>query len=485
MVWSQRAARLNVMNLPRFGCLLALAAALPLLAAARDRRIDVVLTARDTADRLTPQAALTLEPLAQPDEIFPTVMVDPAKTFQTLVGIGGALTDAAAETYAQLPPERQRELLRAYFNRETGIGYSLCRIPINSCDFSSASHSYDEVDGDVELKHFSIEPDRRFRLPFIRAVLAVAGAEPPKLFASPWSPPAWMKTNGSMLQGGKLKPEYARTWAEYYGRFVRAYAAEGVALWGLTVQNEPMSAQTWESCVFTAEEERDFVRDHLGPALARAGLSELKLMIWDHNRGLLYQRAKAVYDDPEAARYVWGAAFHWYVGDHYDNVRQVRDAWPDKQLLLSEACFGRFDSARLGEWRWGEKYGTALIRDLNNGSAGWTDWNILLDERGGPNHLNGFCFAPVHADTRTGTLTYLNSYYYLGHFSKYLRPGARRVAVTTNDDRLLATAFQNPDGSIATVVLNTGDEALAFRLWIDGQAATMSAPAHSILTARY
>jgi len=269
--------------------------------------VDVWLTARDTGDRLALKPPATFEPLEQPVEDAPTVMIDPTKRFQTIEGFGGALTDAAAETWAKLPPERQQEVLTAYFDPDEGIGYSLCRTHIHSCDFSSESYAYTEVPGDVELAHFSLDHDRRFRLPFIRAALETAGA-PVKIFASPWSPPAWMKTNGSMLHGGKLRTEYRDAWARYFVRFVEGYEKEGVPIWGLTVQNEPMAAQTWESCIFTAAEERDFVRDHLGPALERAGLSRLKLMIWDHNRGIMFQRTQVVYDDAEAARYVWERA---------------------------------------------------------------------------------------------------------------------------------------------------------------------------------
>ena len=208
-------------------------------------------------------------------------------------------------------------------------------------------------------------------------------------------------------------------------------------------------------------------------------------MIWDHNRGIMYQRVKAVYDDPAAAKYVWGAAFHWYVGDHFDNVRLVHEAWPDKNLLMTEACLGPFAADRVQGWSLGEAYGNSLIHDLNNWAVGWTDWNVPLDERGGPNHVGNYCFAPVHADTRSGALTFLNSYYYIGHFSKFIRPGARRIATTLNDDRLLASAFLNADGRVAVVVLNLKDEAIDFKLWIDGRAATTNSPAHSIITFVY
>jgi len=445
---------------------------------------ELVLTAKGTADRLSRKAPLTFAPLSQPDELTPVVMVDPRKTFQTIEGIGGALTDSSAETYAKLPPKSQQEVLTAYFDEEKGIGYSFCRTNIHSCDFSSDVYTYDDVAGDTELKNFSIDHDRKYRIPFIKAALATAKT-PFTLFASPWSPPAWMKTNDNMLRGGKLKPEYAEAWASYYGRFVKAYEKAGIAIWGLSVQNEPMAVQTWQSCIYTGEEERDFVRDHLGPALERDGLSGLKLMVWDHNRGLLYARAKVVYDDPEASKYVWGAAFHWYVGDHFDQVRQTYEAWSDKRLVFSEGCPELFNAAKVAEWQWGEKYGLSMLMDLSNGTSAWTDWNVLLDELGGPNHVGNFCYAPIHADTKTGELTYMNSFYYIGHFSKYVRPGAKRVSAVTDDDRLLATAFKNTDGKVAVVVLNLSDDTVPFSFWIDGAAAKTSSPAHSIMTLVY
>jgi glucosylceramidase len=458
-----------------------LAAATPAAPAdAPPARASIWVTAKATGDRLASKEPAAFEPMPQPDEHFSTVIVDPKKTFQEIEGFGGALTDAAAETFAKLPKERQRELLDAYFDPAKGIGYSLARTHINSCDFSSASYAYAEP-GDVDLRTFSVAPDRRFRLPFIKAALATAKG-PVKIYASPWSPPAWMKTNNDMLHGGQLKPELRDAWARYYVRFVEEYEKEGVPMWGLTVQNEPMATQTWESCLFTGEEERDFVRDHLGPALEKAGLQRLKLMVWDHNRGILYQRAKAVYDDPAAARYVWGTAFHWYVGDHFDNVRVVHDAWPEKALLFTEGTPVNYSPEVVKDWKWGEVYATSILRDVQNWAAGWTDWNVLLDERGGPNHVGNFCFAPVHGDTKTGELTFTSAYYYIGHVSKFVRPGARRVATTTNDDDLLASAFVHPDGRLVAVVMNKTDADKDFALWVDGRAAKAKSPAHSILT---
>jgi glucosylceramidase len=265
-----------------------------------------------------------------------TITVDPRKRFQKMEGFGGAFTESAAVTLQKLTPEKQAEVMKAYFDPHTGLGYSMGRTHINSCDFSLGNYAYDEVDGDLELKHFSIEHDRAAILPMVKEAMRLSGGL--KLFASPWSPPAWMKTNGQMNHGGQLKPECRDAWARYYCRYIREYEKEGVPFWGLSVQNEPEATQTWDSCRYTGEEERDFVRDHLGPTLKKEGLGHLRLMIWDHNRDVLYDRAKVVYDDPQAAQYVWGAAFHWYVGDHFDNLTAVHEAYPDKHLLFSEGC---------------------------------------------------------------------------------------------------------------------------------------------------
>ncbi len=446
----------------------------------------IYLTAQGTSDQLTEKGQVVFQPLAQPEENSPLIIVDPAATFQTIVGIGGALTDASAETFFKLPAERQKEVIRSYYDPVSGIGYTLGRTHIHSCDFSSDSYTYVKP-GDQELKSFSIDHDLKFRIPLIK--LALAAYPQMKIFASPWSPPAWMKTNNDMLHGGKLLARYNDIWAGYYVKFIKAYAAQGIPMWGLTVQNEPMAVQTWESCVFTAEEERNFVKNHLGPALAAAGMGDLKLMIWDHNRTLMYQRASTVYEDPEASRYVWGTAFHWYVGTDPSVAGLVHDAFPDKAIFFSEGCNYPFSWNTFNDWKWGENYGRSMIGDFNNWACGWTDWNILLDERGGPNHVNNFCFAPIHADTRKGTLHYMNAYYYIGHFSKFIRPGAKRIACSSSSGELPATAFINTDGCKVTVVMNTSDKAQEATIWSNGmgkhrggQTLRSTLPPHSIAT---
>lgn len=443
-------------------------------------RVKVFLTSPAPGERLAQKADCKFAYYPQPEEDEAVVFIDEKVTFQTCLGMGAAFTDASAETYDKLPAELQEEIMRAYFDPQSGIGYNLGRIPIHSSDFSSSSFTYVK-ENDKELKTFTVDRDLKYRIPFIKKALARAN-RPVILFASPWSPPAWMKTNNNMLLGGKLKPDMRQPWANYYVKFINEYEQLGIPIWGLTVQNEPMSPQRWESCLFTAEEERDFVKNHLGPTLHRNNLQNKKLMIWDHNRGLLYQRAKVVYDDPEAAKYVWGAGFHWYMGDHFDNVRMVHDAFPQKNLLFTEGCFYPFDWQKITDWNWGEKYAKSIINDFNNWAVGWTDWNLLVDEKGGPNHVKNYCYAPIVADTKNGKLHYMNSFYYIGHFSKFIRPGAWRIACSSVLDELSATAFKNPDGSLVTVVLNAGEKPMVLKLWFEAHIACVQLPAHGIVT---
>ena len=452
---------------------------------AAGKTAQVYTTAQGTDQRLAAGAALAFQPAGQPVETQVCVFVDPGHTFQMLMGIGGALTDAAAETFAKLPKARQKELLQAYYNPATGIGYSLARTSIGSCDFSSDSYTY-VADNDAQLKTFSVKHDEKYRIPLIKQAIAAAGGSLP-LFVSPWTPPAWMKTNRDLLHGGKLLPEFRQPWADYYVKFIKTYEQKGIPIWGLTVQNEEMATQAWESCLYTAEEERDFIKQYLGPTLQKGGLGDKKLIAWDHNRDLVYQRASTVLDDPEAAKYLWGVGYHWYEtwtgsGMLFDNVRRVHETYPATNLMLTEACVEKFSFDRVNEWQLGERYGYSMLNDFNAGTVGWTDWNVLLDETGGPNHVGNFCFAPIIADTRSGKLLYTSAYYYIGHFSKFIRPGAQRIATTANRDWLQATAFRNPDGKVAVVVLNTSDKKQDFQLWIKGQAAATTSLPHSIAT---
>jgi len=238
--------------------------------------------------------------------------------------------------------------------------------------------------------------------------------------------------------------------------------------------------------MYTADEERDFIKNYLGPTLWKNGMQDKKLIAWDHNRDLMYHRASAILSDSAAARYVWGIGFHWYESwtgaPIPENVKRVAEAFPGKQLLLTEACNYPFSWETFDQWHWGENYGTSMISDFNNGAVAWTDWNILLDETGGPNHVKNFCFAPVHADLRDGSLHYMNSYYYIGHFSKYIMPGAKRIACSSNRAQLQTTGFKNPDGKVVVIIMNTGDTQVEYRLYVEEQAAEFISLPHSIMT---
>lgn len=428
---------------------------------------------------------IVFKALPQPLETEPTIFIDPNQTFQTMVGIGGAITDASAEVFAKLSKDKQQELLNAYYSKEKGIGYTLARTHINSCDFSNGSYTYVK-DNDKELKTFDISHDDKYRLPMIKQAIEVAGNDLP-LYVSPWSPPAWMKDNNSMLQGGKLKDEFKQSWANYYVKYIQELEKRNIPVWGLTVQNEPMAKQRWESCIYTAEEERDFIKTYLGPTLAKAKMGDKKLIAWDHNRDLIYQRASVILSDPEAAKYVWGIGFHWYetwTGSQmlFENLNRVKESFPDKELIFTEGCKEKFDMDSINNWSLGERYGHSMINDFNSGTAAWTDWNILLDENGGPNHVGNYCFAPVHANVKTNELIYTNAYYYIGHFSKFIAKGAKRIIVSSSRDALQATAFVNPNGKIAVVVMNQTDKEIKHLLWIKGQAAETISAAHSIST---
>ena len=452
---------------------------------AEARKIVVYTTAEKSEHRITATDTLTFKRFGQPLETQVCVFVDPTKTFQTHLGIGGAITDAAAETFARLTKAKQQEVLDAYFDPQKGIGYTLARTNIHSCDFSSGSYTY-VTEGDKELKSFSVAHDEQFRIPLIKRAIAATGGKL-TLFGSPWSPPAFMKDNNDMLHGGKLKPEFYQTWANYFTRFIKAYQSKGIPVWGVSIQNEPMATQKWESCIFSAEEERDFLKNYLGPTMKREGLGDKKIIAWDHNRDLVYQRASTILTDPEAAKYVWAIGFHWYEpwsggAPMFDNVKLVHESFPGTNLLFTEGCADSFDSQKIHDWKLGEMYGRSMINDFNCGAVGWTDWNILLDETGGPNHVGNFCFAPLHADTKTGQLIYTNSFYYVGHFSKFIRPGARRIISSPSRSALVSTAFMNTDGQVSTVVMNQGDQQVTYYLWVDGHAAEVNSPPHSIQT---
>ena len=439
----------------------------------RNKTLQVYTTAKDTELRLTKTSEQVFKKKVQPLETEVAIFINPKKTFQKYLGIGGAITDASSEVFATLNAAQQNKLLESLYGKD-GIGYNIIRTSIHSSDFGLGSFTYVK-EGDADLKTFSIEKDKEKRIPFIKRAIDLI-KDDLVFYASPWSPPAFMKSNKNMLQGGKLLPEFRQAWADYYVKFIKAYEEEGIPVWGLTIQNEPMAVQRWESCIYTADEERDFLKNYLGPTLEKEGLGDKKIVVWDHNRDLISERANTIFEDPEASKYAWGIGFHWYETwtgglPKYDNLKNINESFPSKNMLFTEGCQEGFDTERLHFWPNAERYGNSMINDFNSGVVGWTDWNILLDERGGPNHVQNFCFAPIHANTKTGELIYTPTYYYIGHFSKFIKPGALRVSTTTSRTTIESTSFQNENGTIVTVVMNKTDHTIGYKL-IVGAAET-------------
>lgn len=409
--------------------------------------------------------------------------------YQEVLGFGGAFTESSALNLRHVSNEMRRKVLELYFDPEKGIGYNFCRSTINSCDFSEKPYSYDEVEDDFALAHFDIAHDREAVLPMIKEALDIA--EELVLFASPWSPPAWMKTNGKMAKGGKLREDCREAWAKYVARFVQEYQKEGVFIWGVTVQNEAKAEQGWESCVYTAGEERDYVTGYLKPTFERMGLGDRKILFWDHNKERVVDRAKETLCSQRARSCFDGIAVHWYSGDHFSALDVTHQLFPEKYLIASEQCGGK---GRRPEQS-GERYAHDIIGDLNNWVNAWVDWNMFLNEDGGPSHWldeqrsEGRAEkkiwvgeSPIVYDREKEELDIRSSYYYMGHFSKYIRRGARRIGYSVYDSALEACAFRNTDGSIVCVVLNRTETDKEFALRYRQEIADVKAKAHSIMT---
>lgn len=403
----------------------------------------------------------------------------PEMEYQTILGFGGAVTEAAGYAYSKLTKENQEKALELYFGLE-GNRYHLMRTHIDSCDFSLSTYAAMNDPEDTHMQSFTLVREEQYILPLLRAATKKAG-KAFDLMLSPWSPPAFMKTNGSRTHGGKLKEEYRKVWAEYICRYIKEYEQKGFLVNRLTIQNEPAAVQTWDSCIYTAEEEKIFVRDYLYPTLAEQGLSHVKLNIWDHNKERMYERAKAILDE-DTSPMVDGVAFHWYSGDHFESIAITHEAYPDKELIFTEGCveYSRFTADQLKN---AQMYAHDIMGNLNSGMTGFIDWNIFLDEKGGPNHVGNYCDAPIMVDTRTGELMVKLSFDYIGHFSKYIAPGARRIGLSKYTSELEVTAFKNPDGTLVLVALNATVKPLPVILRLNGKLIEFEVAESSMATA--
>ncbi|EEY54376.1 glucosylceramidase, putative [Phytophthora infestans T30-4] len=380
------------------------------------------------------------------------IIVDVNTKFQEIMGFGGAFTEASALQFYKLSKEKQEELLTLYFDKNKGSAYTFGRVPMGSSDFSPSSYSFDDVVDDMDLEHFDkeVKHDQEALIPFIKRAL---DRQPNlKLFLAPWSPPTWMKRGSlnyepSMLNSAKpigLKDDVRATWAQYFSEFITAYKKHGIDFWGLTPQNEPQAEVPWESCMYTAEYQAEFIGNYLGPVLERDH-PDLVLMVFDHNRGSVRQWAEEIYNHPTAAQYVDGMAFHWYDDERYmDGVEyheRLNDTYfidQNRFMLATESCncpdVGHGDLA----WFRAQRYGHDIMTDLNNYVAGWVDWNLILDHKGGPNHLANMCDAPIILTEDEKDFFIQPMYYFIQHFSKYIPVGSRRVKTQ------VATRFAQP-----------------------------------------
>jgi len=453
------------------------------------KALHLVETAKDTSSRLTPldpslrRMPATRHPVA-------VLTIRPEDVRQTLVGFGAALTEASSHVLSFLRPEDRDQVLDDHYGPQ-GQGYVLARSHLGSCDFSLGHWSLTPTPGDTALAHFDMAMADRYLVPLMKDANRHAQGGL-RLMITPWSPPAWMKTNGRMDQGGQLRAEFRGAWADTFVRYLAELRTRGLEVWSVTVQNEPAAVQRWDSCEWTAEEEADFTVEFLKPRLAAGGFGHVKVLVWDHNRDLLWDRAQASFGRPGALAAVDGLGVHWYSGDQYDQVAQCAAAWPDKLLVFTEGCVEA--GPRFGQWFTGERYAHNILGDLNAGMHGWIDWNLALDLEGGPNHARNFCDAPVLVDTEGRKAHYQSSYYYLGHFSRFVKPGARRLASSlwvgwvpaSADGRgaglIDAGAFRNPDGSTVAVVVNRTEEDLCYRLQGAGDPVDLVVPARGIHT---
>ncbi len=414
------------------------------------------------------------------------ITLNPEDKFQTITGFGGSFTGSSAYLLNKLSAASRKKIMDAYFSEE-GANYSLTRTHVNSCDFSLKQYAYAMVDGDKNLVHFSIEEDKNNNLiPMILEAKSIS-KDGFKIIASPWTAPPWMKDNKKWV-GGKLLPEYNDTWALYLSKYIDAYKKEGIDIWGLTVENEPLgNGNNWESMHYSPVEMTNFVQNHLGPTLEANGKADVKILGYDQNRGGLKEWVDVMYQDENTSKYFAGTAIHWYESTYEvfpEALQYAHNKAPNKYLIQTEACVDAeiphwnddawYWKEEATDWGWDwanvkdkylhpkyapvNRYATDIIGCLNNWVDGWVDWNMVLDKQGGPNWFKNWCTAPVIVDPEKDEIYFTPLYFTMAHFSKFMRPGAVKIGCTINSNDLLVTAVRNPDGTIAVVVFNPTSE---------------------------
>jgi glucosylceramidase len=440
--------------------------------------VNVVLTTADGSNRLAAKPPVNFA-AGNGSSSLPTIVVDDTVRYQQIDGFGGSITDAGAWMLAGIPANKQAEVMSALFDRNTGIGINFLRQPIGASDFARTAYTFDDItptSTDFSLASFSIDHDRPYILPALRAAKAINPNI--RVLASPWTAPAWMKNTRTLSDGGSLKPEAFATYASYLVRFVQDYQAAGIPIDALTVQNEPLTAPPYPSMYMTSDDQATFIGQHLGPALARASLRP-KVFAWDHNWDTTYPFA--VLSNSAAASYVSGVAFHCYGGDP-SAMTSFHQAYPQLDIALTECA----DSSRVS---FGEKLGydlrSTIIGSLRNWARSVAKWNLILDETGGPKLYAGTCrncLGMVTINSATGAVSYNEDYYAMGHASKFIQRGAYRVDSNTFPGGIENVAALNPDGSLVVLAVNSSDFPITFQIRSRGASVQYTLGAGSVAT---
>ena len=402
------------------------------------------------------------------------VKIYPQHADQIVDSFGGAVTDSTGYVFSLMKEKDQETLLNAYFG-ENGLNYRLLRVPIDSCDFSLEQY---EAAPDGDPSHFELKRPLRYILPMLEAIRKKKPGI--RLMLAPWSPPKLFKDNHQRHGGGKCLPKYYSAWAEYICCYIKALVERGFVVSCISLQNEPHAIQTWDSCIWTAEEEKEFLVNHIKPALIRNGFSDIEVYIWDHNKERILDRALCTLDE-EGRKAADGIAFHWYSGDHFDALRKVHALFPEKKLLLSENSFEYrfYDEEALVHAR--TTVAHEFIGDLESGANSILDWNMVLDKQGGPNYVGNYCCAPFLYEIGNSNLQKQPVYDALWHFTHFIPNGSKRILSTSFSRDVEKTAFLRPDGSVVLILQNC-TERKKISININDFITEVEAPVETLMT---
>ncbi len=403
------------------------------------------------------------------------VSVNPDIYFQDLIGFGGAFTESTCYSLNTVNKTLYNKILDEYFSKD-GLNYNLCRLPIGSSDFSLNSYSYSYK---KDLSDFSIKRDMKYIIPTIKE--AQKRNTDIEFLASPWSPPSFMKSTNNLYNGGKLLKQYYETWANYLVKYIENYLSNNIKIKYITIQNEPNASQLWESCTYTAEEEANLLKNYLVP-IFRKNKIDMKFLIWDHNKDDILNRTIDTLVTNGALDYASGIAFHWYTGSHFENLREIKKLFPNKLLIHTEGCTGYSNFKASDELFNAEMYASEIIGDLNNETNGFIDWNMVLEYNGGPNHKHNYCNSPIMINKKHDNYIKTPSFYYIGHFSKYIKPGAKRIHFSTFSDNIQITSFKNLDNSVIIILLNKNNFNIEYNLCYKNYTFHDNLDSHAIVT---